>query len=201
MPVSATSIRRFFLLVLGTVGLILVACGDGGDTDPSPTATAASATPGAETTPTVEPTAAPTNEQGERVAGDGDSVLVHYHGTLDDGEVFDSSRERDPLPFVVGTGDVIKGFDDAVRGMAVGETKTVRLEPADAYGEADPNKIFELSVDDVPEDMELAVGDAVSYGGLPATVTDITDETITLDANGGLVGKALTFEIELVSIQ
>lgn len=133
------------------------------------------------------------------MASEGDSVLVHYHGTLDDGEVFDSSRERDPLPFVVGSGGVIKGFDDAVRGLAVGETVKVRLDPVDAYGETDETRVFDFPIAQAPEG--LAVGDRVSVGGLPATVTEITEETVTVDGNHELAGKALTFEIELVEIR
>ena len=133
------------------------------------------------------------------MAADGDRVLVHYHGTLDDGEVFDSSRQRDPLGFVVGSGGVIQGFDDAVRGMAVGDTVTVRIPPAEAYGEIDETRILEVPIAQAPEGLQ--VGDRVAVGGAPAVVTAITEETVTVDANHELAGKALTFEIELVEIQ
>ena len=133
------------------------------------------------------------------MATDGDQVSVHYHGTLDDGEVFDSSRERTPLQFVVGTGQVIGGFDDAVRGMAVGETVTVRIPPAEAYGEVDETRIIEFPLDQAPEG--LKVGDQVSVSGAAATVTEVTDESVTVDANHPLAGQALTFEIELVALQ
>jgi peptidylprolyl isomerase len=134
-----------------------------------------------------------------RVAQDGDSVLVHYFGTLDDGSVFDSSRERDPLPFVVGSGGVIAGFDKAVRGLSVGDSVTVRMESVEAYGERDESLILEFSRSDAQEG--LSVGDQVSVSGRPATVLEITDEIVKIDANHALAGQALTFEIELVAIE
>jgi FKBP-type peptidyl-prolyl cis-trans isomerase 2 len=140
------------------------------------------------------------SEGNARVAQDGDKVQVHYHGTLDDGEVFDSSRERAPLPFTVGSGGVINGFDDAVRGLAVGESVTVRLEPADAYGERSDDRILSVPIDQVPEGVSVGAQLQLS-NGLRATVTAVSDETVTLDANHELAGKALTFEIELVSIE
>ncbi len=184
------SLRRFGVAALILVGLLTVACG-GGDSDAAGTSTATSEA-------TTEATPAG-DDGGERVASDGDQVAVHYHGTLDDGEVFDSSRERSPLEFVVGAGRVISGFDDAVRGLAVGESVTVRIPPAEAYGETDPSRVFELPIAQAPEG--IAVGDQVSVGGQRAVVTEVTAETVTVDANHQLAGKALTFEIELVSIQ
>jgi FKBP-type peptidyl-prolyl cis-trans isomerase 2 len=134
-----------------------------------------------------------------RVAEDGDSVTVHYHGTLDDGSVFDSSRERDPLPFVVGSGGVISGFDNAVRGLAVGESVTVRMKPAEAYGERDESLVLEFPASDAPK--RLGAGDQVSVSGRTAVVLEVTDEIVRIDANHELAGQALTFEIELVSIE
>lgn len=130
----------------------------------------------------------------------GDTVQVHYHGTLDSGEVFDSSRDRGPLRFTVGTGQVIRGFDDAVDGIAVGESVTVRLEPAEAYGERDPTAILSLPRDGAPEG--LAVGDRLQLAnGLPVTIVALTDTEVRVDANHPLAGMALTFEIELVTIE
>ncbi len=136
-----------------------------------------------------------------RRAQDGDSVSVHYRGTLDDGEVFDSSRERGtPLPFVLGSGQLISGFDDAVRGLAVGETITVRLTPDRAYGEVDPARVLEFPRDQAPPDLQ--VGDQVQLSsGAGATVVELTDDTVTIDTNHQLAGKTLTFEIELISIE
>lgn len=140
------------------------------------------------------------SEGGARVAQDGDRVRVHYRGMLDDGKVFDSSRDGSPLAFTVGAGNVIGGFDDAVRGLAVGETVTVRIEPADAYGERLEDRILTFPLDQAPDG--LSVGDSVRLdNGAPARVIEISDETVTIDANHELAGKALTFEIELVSIE
>ena len=129
----------------------------------------------------------------------GEKVAVHYTGTLDNGEVFDSSRQREPLEFTVGAGQMIPGFDAAVNGMTVGETKTVRLEPSDAYGERSDDAIIELPAEGAPEGLE--VGDQVQMNtGARATVLEVTDATVTLDLNHPLAGEALTFEIELVSV-
>ena len=138
---------------------------------------------------------APSNQ----VAADGDSVSVHYRGTLDDGTEFDSSEGRDPLTFVVGSGQVIAGFDDAVRGLAVGDSRTVRIEPEDAYGVYTEEAVIDFPADSAPEGLQ--VGDAVTLGnGGRGTVLEITDEFVKIDANHPLAAQALTFEIELVSI-
>ena len=127
-------------------------------------------------------------------------MSVHYHGTLDSGEVFDSSRERQPLQFTVGAGDVISGFDDAVRGLGVGESVTVTLPPAEAYGERREDLVLAVPAAGAPEG--LKAGDRVQLGnGAQATVVEVTDEQITVDANHELAGQALTFEIELVGIE
>ena len=129
--------------------------------------------------------------------------MVHYTGTLDDGTEFDSSRGGFPLDFVVGSGQLIDGFDNAVRGLAVGESVTVRIEPAEAYGEPVPELIQEVPIDVVPEEVvsQLRIGMMVPVAdGVQAMVTHITDTAITLDANYPLAGEALTFEIELVEI-
>ncbi len=126
-------------------------------------------------------------------------MRVHYTGTLDDGTEFDSSRGREPLSFVVGSGQVIRGFDAAVRGLAVGESRTVRMEAVDAYGEYDPTLVLEFPAADAPEG--LAAGDEVVLGnGARATVLEVTDEIIRIDANHRLAGEALTFAVELVAI-
>ena len=134
------------------------------------------------------------------MANEGEKVAVHYHGTLDDGTIFDSSRERDPLEFIIGSGQVIPGFDSAARSLDVGQSTTVRMEPADAYGEANAELIFEVPIDQVPE--PLKEGDRVELmNGAPAVVTSVTDAIVTVDANHPLAGQALTFEIELVAIR
>jgi FKBP-type peptidyl-prolyl cis-trans isomerase 2 len=146
------------------------------------------------------PTVAATSVSDDRVAKDGDTVAVDYHGTLDDGEVFDSSRDREPLIFTVGAGQVIPGFDEAVRGLMVGESVTARMEPEDAYGERSDEMILEFPVSQLPEG--LTVGGSVFFqNGAQGVILEITGETFQVDANHSLAGKALTFEIELVSIQ
>jgi FKBP-type peptidyl-prolyl cis-trans isomerase 2 len=132
-------------------------------------------------------------------AQNGDTVSVHYRGTLDDGVEFDSSEGREPLTFVVGRGQVIEGFDNAVRGLEVGERTTVRMEPEQAYGPHDPERMFEVPAVGAPQG--LSAGDQVQLsGGEVAVVTAVTDETIQIDANHPLAGQALNFEIELVAV-
>jgi peptidylprolyl isomerase len=177
------------------VTLLAAACGGGSDEDADATASAA-----ATSNPTQQP--APSSPAGEesRVATSGDTVQVHYHGTLDSGEVFDSSREREPLSFTLGTGQVIAGFDGAVEGLAVGESVTVRLEPAEAYGERDDRNVLVVPRAGAPEG--LAIGDRVQLGnGAPAIVLELTEDEVRVDANHPLAGMALTFEIELVAVQ
>lgn len=136
---------------------------------------------------------------GEGTPVDGETVTLHYTGTLDSGEEFDSSVGGEPFSFVVGSGGVIAGFDVAIRDMQVGEKKTVRIPPQDAYGERSDDFIVDFPIEQAPEG--LAVGDQVALSnGQPATVVAVTDTTITIDANHPLAGEALTFELELLSI-
>ena len=133
------------------------------------------------------------------MAQDGDRVSVHYTGTLDDGTEFDSSRNRTPLAFVVASGQVIPGFDDLVRGLKVGETRTARILPERAYGPIDPARIFDVPIENAPDG--IAVGDEVTLSnGASAVVIAVTDDTVRIDANHRLAGQALTFEVELVSL-
>ena len=133
------------------------------------------------------------------VAIEGDSVTVHYTGTLDDGSVFDSSREGEPVQFVIGDGRMIGGFDAAVRGMAAGDTVTVRIEPADAYGEPRADQIVDVPINMIPGSVSVGTP-LISSTGQRFVVTAITGETATLDGNHPLAGAALTFAIELVEI-
>lgn len=135
----------------------------------------------------------------------GDTVRVHYTGTLDDGSEFDSSRGRDPLEFTVGSGQVIQGFDDAVEGLSPGEDVEVRLEAEDAYGARRDELIVSVGRSEVPADFSPTVGTVVelthpSGQRFPGRVTEVGDEAISIDANHPLAGQALTFSIELVEI-
>ena len=137
----------------------------------------------------------------------GDRVEIHYVGTLEsDGSQFDSSRDRgQPLGFTVGQGQMIKGFDDGVLGMKIGEQKTLILPPALAYGDVSPENIFKVPKKDVVDavgEAECVVGAKLMVGpGMPATITEITDDEIALDANHPLAGQTLKFEVELMEIQ
>jgi FKBP-type peptidyl-prolyl cis-trans isomerase 2 len=184
--------QRYAILL--AVMLIAVACS--GDDEGATTTTAATTAPSvADPTPTVSPS-------GDDVPKNGDSVEVHYVGTLDDGTQFDSSRDRqDPLVFEVGFNppQVIAGFEDAVRGMAVGDVVTVRIPPEEAYGSVDEELIFSVPIEDAPED--VAVFDEVLIGGVTTgVVTAVSETEVTIDTNHPFAGQALTFEIELLSI-
>lgn len=123
---------------------------------------------------------------------------MHYTGTLDDGSQFDSSSGREPLEFVVGSGQVIVGFDQAVRGLAEGESRSVRMQATDAYGDRDDSLVVSVPVDQAPAG--LSVGDQVAAGGRPARVVAVDADTVMIDANHQLAGEALTFAVELVRI-
>ena len=138
-------------------------------------------------------------------AKSGDTVRIHYTGTLEDGTQFDSSDGRDPLEFALGGGQVIPGFDTAVDGMAVGENKSVTIQPEEAYGERHDQLEQQVPRTSLPEDMEPAVGmqlQSKSPDGqvMNLVVTEVEDDSISVDANHPLAGQALTFAIELVEI-
>jgi len=135
----------------------------------------------------------------------GDTVKIHYTGTLQDGTVFDSSEGHDPLEFTLGDGQVIVGFEEAVTGMRSGEKKQVNIPADKAYGQRNEEMILQAPRDQVPPDIEPEVGQQLQMGGpngetVVVRVTEVTDEHITLDANPPLAGKDLTFDIELVTI-
>lgn len=135
----------------------------------------------------------------------GDSVRIHYTGKLEDGTQFDTSSGRDPLEFKLGEGGIIPGFEKAVDGMAVGESKSVQIEPQDAYGPRHEQLIQSVPKSALPEEMEPAVGmqlqsEAPDGQTMLLVVTDVADETITVDANHPLAGRTLDFDIELVEI-
>ena len=136
----------------------------------------------------------------------GDKVHVHYTGTLEDGTEFDSSRNRDPLEFTIGKNEVIPGFETIVTGMTVGETKKETIPSEDAYGPHHDERVMDLDRDRLPQDLEVSVGQLLEMRHpdghkIPAMVTGITDDKVTIDANHPLAGKDLTFEIELIAIK
>jgi len=135
----------------------------------------------------------------------GDVVRVHYTGTLGDGSQFDSSVGRAPLEFTVGAGQMIAGFDAGVVGMAVGEKKTILIDPDHGYGQKDPTAIIEFPSSNIPEGMTVEIGMKLNlqnqYGQpVPVVVMEVKEEVIIMDANHFLAGKDLTFDVEIVEI-
>ena len=139
-------------------------------------------------------------------AKNGDTVQVHYTGKLADGTVFDSSVERGPLEFTLGAGQVIPGFEKAVLGMKVGDKKTVTIPVDEAYGPHRDEQVVELPREKLPSDLTPEVGQQLVMRQpdgreIAVVITEVSDETVTIDANHPLAGKDLTFELELVKIQ
>ncbi len=135
----------------------------------------------------------------------GDTVRIHYTGTLDNGDTFDSSEGREPLEFAVGSGQIIPGLDAAIPGMKIGEKKTVNIPCDQAYGPINPAARQQIARDNIPDDIPLEVGMTLQMQSpqgqaIPVTVMEVTDDHVTLDANHPLAGKDLTFAIELVSV-
>jgi peptidylprolyl isomerase len=140
------------------------------------------------------------------IAKTGDKVAVHYTGKHNDGSIFDSSVGSNPLEFQLGSGMVIKGFDEGVTGMVIGEKKTVIIPAVEAYGEHSPENTVTIERTQIPSHIELTLGSSLNMhqeGGhvLEVVITDVTETHVTLDANHPLAGRDLTFELELVSIQ
>ena len=138
-------------------------------------------------------------------AKNGDNVKIHYTGTLDDGSVFDTSSGREPLGFKLGGSQVIPGFEEAVLGMAVGESKKVNIPMDKAYGRRNEDLVITVPRDQVPPEIKPELGLKLQMGGpngeiIMVEVVDVTDDTISLDANPPLAGQDLNFEIELVEI-
>ncbi len=136
----------------------------------------------------------------------GDSVSIHYTGKLQDGTVFDSSRDRDPLQFAIGNGEVIPGFEAAVVGMTPGDAKTEVIPAESAYGPRQPEMVMVVERQQIPADIPLDVGLQLQLQGpagqtVPVMVTDLSEAEVTLDANHPLAGETLIFDIELVAIE
>ncbi|HVV02698.1 MAG TPA: peptidylprolyl isomerase [Puia sp.] len=135
----------------------------------------------------------------------GDTVRVHYNGRLTDGTTFDSSEGRDPLEFQVGSGMVIKGFDEGVMGMTVGQKKTIEIPVEEAYGPKDPQAIVEFPAANFPPGMTPEVGMQLAMTNqhghqIPVTIVEVRPDIVVLDANHQLAGEDLVFDLELIEI-
>ena len=135
----------------------------------------------------------------------GDTVRVHYHGKLTNGTTFDSSEGREPLEFTVGSGQVIKGFDDAMIDMNIGDKKTVNIPVDNAYGHRSDDMMMEYPLGEFPPEMKPEIGMELHMSDnmgnvFPVVITELKPESVVLDANHPLAGEDLVFEIELVSI-
>lgn len=133
----------------------------------------------------------------------GDVVRVHYTGKLNNGTVFDSSVDRDPLQFTIGNGEIIPGFEQAVVGMKSGEIKTIKIPSEEAYGPHNEAMVLEVDRNEFPADLNLSVGLQLQMQqddgrAIPVMVIDISESSVTLDANHPLAGKDLIFDIKLV---
>ena len=135
----------------------------------------------------------------------GQKVKIHYTGTLDDGNQFDSSEGRNPLEFEMGAGMVIPGFETGVKDMAVGEKKSIHIPALEAYGEKRDEMVMEFERAQLPEEMEPEIGMGLQMQGpegqpIPVQITAVAEETVTIDANHPLAGQNLNFELELVEV-
>jgi FKBP-type peptidyl-prolyl cis-trans isomerase 2 len=136
---------------------------------------------------------------------EGDEVQVHYTGKLEDGTVFDTSEDGEPLSFTVGENKVIPGFEEAVTGMEPGDSKTTEVEPEEAYGEHRDDMVMEMERDQIPQDVDPEVGQQLQLRlengqTVPVLITALGEDTVTIDANHPLAGRTLLFEIELVDV-
>ncbi len=135
----------------------------------------------------------------------GDTVKVHYKGTLEDGSVFDSSDGREPLEFCIGAGQIIPGFEQGVIGMNPGDSKSITLGAENAYGPHRDDLALVVEKEKLPEDLNPEVGQQFQIRQeddktFVVTVTGIAEDSVTLDANHPLAGKQLTFDVDLVEI-
>ena len=147
-----------------------------------------------------------TGKEGSKMAKDGDTVNVHYTGKLEDGTVFDSSVEREPLEFTLGAGTIVPAFEEAVRGMQAGQSKTVTIPSQEAYGPRHDEMVLVIERTELPPELKPDVGQQLQMQqpdgrAVSVLVTEVSETTITIDANHPLAGKDLTFEIELLEIK
>ncbi|MFP4227198.1 MAG: peptidylprolyl isomerase [Salinivenus sp.] len=138
-------------------------------------------------------------------AKEGDEVQVHYTGKLEDGTVFDTSEEGEPLSFTIGEERVIPGFEEAVTGMEPGDSKTTEVDPEQAYGEHREDMVMEMEKDQIPDEVDPEVGQQLQLRlengqTVPVLITALGNDTVTIDANHPLAGRKLIFEIELVDV-
>jgi peptidylprolyl isomerase len=138
-------------------------------------------------------------------AKDGDKVKVHYTGKLENGEVFDSSKDRQPLEFEIGGGNVMPGVEKGIIGMEIGDTKSIQIPPEDAFGPWRRELLVDLKRNEFPENMNLTVGQKLQMrhmdgDPLSLIITDVNEDTVMLDANHPLAGKTLVFDVELIGI-
>jgi len=135
----------------------------------------------------------------------GDMVKVHYTGRLENGMVFDSSKDRQPIEFTIGSGNVIPGFEKGIIGMEIGETKTITIPPEEGYGPRREELIVDVKRSDFPENITPAIGQQLqirqpSGNFISVTITDMNEDVVTLDANHPLAGSTLVFDVELIEI-
>jgi peptidylprolyl isomerase/FKBP-type peptidyl-prolyl cis-trans isomerase SlpA len=138
-------------------------------------------------------------------ANEGDEVQVHYTGKLEDGTIFDSSEDGEPLSFTIGENRVIPGFEEAVTGMEPGDSRTTEVEPEQAYGEHREDMVMEMDRDQIPGEVDPEVGQQLQLRlengqTVPVLITALGEDTVTIDANHPLAGRKLIFEIEVVDV-
>lgn len=138
-------------------------------------------------------------------AKDGDTVKVHYTGRLENGEVFGTTKDEEPLELTLGSGKIIPGFEKGIAGMEVGDTKTMTVPPGEAYGPRRKELIVDIKKTDLPEDITPAIGKQLQIrqkdgNPIEVAITDMDEDTVTLDANHPLAGNTLLFEVELLEI-
>jgi len=138
-------------------------------------------------------------------ANEGDEVQVHYTGKLEDGTIFDSSEDGEPLSFTIGENRVIPGFEEAVTGMEPGDCKTAEVDPEQAYGEHRDDMVMEMERDQIPDEVDPEVGQQLQLRlengqTVPVLITALGEDTVTIDANHPLAGRKLIFDIELLDV-